>query len=520
MVVMVGECIGCHTHSMHSADSAAGELLIEGAVVLASAAGEPLADAAVLVTDGVVTALGDAGELAAAHPAARRAGGPGMLVMPGLVNAHQHAEGVSTLQMGFVDEPFEPWMALMHALPSVDAYLTTLYKSMLMLTSGVTTHVHSHFPAKHGYGDDPAGGYLTELEGAVSAHREAGLRTALAPYWRDRASFVYDDDARFIDSLPDDLSGPARALADGPRIPNSVYIDAVSELHRRLGGDEMIAVQLSIAAPQWASDQLLDAVGEAAAALGIGVHLHALESRRQLAWGDEVHAGNELPRLAERGVLGNRTAIAHGVYLRDADIDLMAELGAMVAHNCSSNLRLACGIAPLRRLVARGVTVGLGSDDMTLDDDDDMLSEVRAAHITQRVWEGPEPLLDARDVLRMAWEGGARIAGLEGQVGRLEPGYRGDAVVLDLDALRGVYTSPAVPHHDLVVARARRRHVRQVLVGGRVLAQDGRPLHVDMDALGAELAASAEAAVRAVDPARVELLQRLRPWMLRYPPAY
>ena len=206
---------------MHSADSAAGKLLIEGAVVVPSAAGEPIADAAVLVTDGVVTALGDAGELAAAHPAARRAGGPGMLVMPGLVNAHQHAEGVSTFQMGFVDEPFEPWMALMHALPSVDAYLTTLYKSMLMLTSGVTTHLHSHFPAKQGYGDDPAGGYLAELEGAVSAHRESGLRTALAPYWRDRASFVYDDDARFIDSLPDDLSGPARALVDGPRISNT-----------------------------------------------------------------------------------------------------------------------------------------------------------------------------------------------------------------------------------------------------------------------------------------------------------
>ena len=250
------------------------------------------------------------------------------------------------------------------------------------------------------------------------------------------------------------------------------------------------------------------------------MHLHALESRRQLAWGDDVHAGNELRRLADRGVLGDRTAIAHGVYLRDADIDLMAERGAMVAHNCSSNLRLACGIAPVRRLVARGVTVGLGSDDMTLDDDDDMLSEVRAAHITQRVWEGPDPLLDARDILRMAWEGGARIAGLEGQVGRLEPGYRADAVVLDLEAMRGVYTSPAVPYHDLVVARARRRHVRQVLVGGQVLAQDGRPLHVDMDALGAEVAASADAAVRAVDPARVELLQRLRPWMLRYPPAY
>jgi hypothetical protein len=89
--------------------------------------------------------------------------------------------------------------------------------------------VHSHFPAKHGYGDDPAGGYLAELEGAVSAHRESGLRTALAPYWRDRASFVYDDDARFIDSLPDDLSAPRAGARGRPRHPEQ-------HLHRRRHG--------------------------------------------------------------------------------------------------------------------------------------------------------------------------------------------------------------------------------------------------------------------------------------------
>ena len=188
-----------------------------------------------------------------------------------------------------------------------------------------------------------------------------------------------------------------------------------------------------------------------------------------------MHGGRELFRLAERGVLGERTTIAHGVYLRDADIDLMAERRAMVAHNCSSNLRLACGIAPVRRLVARGVTVGLGSDDMAVDDDEDMLAEVRMAHVAQRIWEGPEPPLGARDVLRLLWEGGARIAGLEGEVGRLEPGYHGDAVVLDLAAVRGVFASPRLSYEDLVVARAGRGHVREVVVGGRVLVRDGAP---------------------------------------------
>jgi 5-methylthioadenosine/S-adenosylhomocysteine deaminase len=503
---------------MHPPDNGSRTLLIEGAVVLPSASGDPLRSAAVVVRDGVVAEVGDAGELTARHPDAERAGGPESLVMPGLVNAHQHAEGVSTAQMGFADEPFEPWMVLMHALPAVDPYLTTLFKSMLMLTSGVTAHVHVHFPAKNGYGAGPDA-YLADLEHSLRAHREARLRTAFAPYWRDRATFVYDDDERFAESLPADLAEIVRGLADGPEIPNSTYVEAIRALSTSLAGDPLIAVQLSIAAPQWASDDLLDAVGREAHNLGLPIHLHALESRRQRDWGDLAHGGKELERLAERGVLGERTTIAHGVYLRDSDIDLLAERRAMVAHNCSSNLRLACGIAPVRRLVLRGVTVGLGSDDMTLDDHDDMLSEVRTAHIAQRVWEGEEPVLDARAMLRMAWEGGARIAGLEGRVGRLERGFCGDAVVLDLAALRGVYSSPSLPYHDLVVTRGRRDQVREVIVAGEVLVRDGRPVHVDMSALAAEVAAAARTAEQAVDPQRRSALERLRPWMLRHPPA-
>jgi 5-methylthioadenosine/S-adenosylhomocysteine deaminase len=493
------------------------ELLIEGAAVLPAAGAEWIDAAAVLVRDGRVAEVGDAAELRRAHPQAERAGGSGHLVIPGLVNAHQHAEGVSTTQMGFADEPFEPWMVLMHSLPTVEPYLTTLLKSMLMLTSGVTTHVHSHFPAKGGYAGSDA--YLAELERTVEAHRAAGLRTAFAPYWRDRARFSYDDDDRFLAALPDDLAGEVRSLAGRP-ISNDVYVEAMSELARRLAGDPLIGVQLSIAAPQWASDSLLDAVAAAAADLDLAIHMHALESRRQLAWGDAVHGGRELAHLAERGVLGERTTIAHGVHLRDADIDLLAERRAMVAHNCSSNLRLACGIAPVRRLVARGVTVGLGSDDMAIADDADMLSEVRMAHVAQRIWDGPEPPLGVRDVLRLMWEGGARIAGLDGEVGRLEPGYHGDAVTLDLAALRGVYASPRLALEDLLISRGGRVHVRDVVVGGRVLVRDGAPVGVDMEALAAEVAEAARAADAARDPAWVEVLERLRPWALEHPPAH
>jgi 5-methylthioadenosine/S-adenosylhomocysteine deaminase len=113
---------------MDEPDEEAHELLIEGAAVLPSAAGEWRESAAVLARDGLVVEIGEATELAARHPAAERAGGATSLVLPGLINAHQHAEGVSTTQMGFADEPFELWMVLMHSLPSVDPYITTLFK--------------------------------------------------------------------------------------------------------------------------------------------------------------------------------------------------------------------------------------------------------------------------------------------------------------------------------------------------------------------------------------------------------
>src|SRR4029079_14918854 len=194
--------------------------------------------------------------------------------------------------------------------PRCERYLTTLYKSMQMLTSGVTTHVHSHFPAKGGY--DGSDAYLAELEHSVRAHREAGLRTAFAPYWRDRATFSYDDDERFAAALPDDMAAGARRLT-GPPISNAIYIEAITELSRRLAGDPLIGVQLSIAAPQWASDDLLDAVGAAASELAPQIHMHALKRRRERDWGDAAHGGRELLHLAERGVLGQGTTIAHGV---------------------------------------------------------------------------------------------------------------------------------------------------------------------------------------------------------------
>jgi 5-methylthioadenosine/S-adenosylhomocysteine deaminase len=497
------------------------ELLVSGDVLLASSEADPLPGGAVLMRHGAIVEVGDGDAMSRAHPDAQIVGGEGKLVLPGLINAHHHGMAISTVQLGYADPgpaepglrdtPFESWMGTMLGLDAIDPYLGTLAKDVLLIESGVTGHLHMHFPS--GAGEGPAEeAYARELDETLRAHRASGQRVALAPHWSDRSRLAYDGDASFIASLPPDLRGAARDLA-GARMPREAYLDAIRNLIGQLDGDPLLSAQFAIMAPQWASDGLVEAVGSAAQELGARVHLHALESRLQRAWGDTAAGGRELERLAGAGVLGDRSALAHGVWLRASDIDLLARTGATVVHNCSSNLRLATGVAPLRRLLAAGVGVALGLDDMGLADDDDMFDEVRVAHVMQRVHGDPrDPRLRPSEVFGLAWDGGATVIGAGTAVGRLEPGRRGDVIVLDLQALRAPYSAADADVWDLVLTRARAAHVDSVVVDGRVLMLQRRLQHVDRDALMDEVASAAASAVaRRTDSerARIERLRRL-----------
>ena len=496
------------------------ELLVCGDVLLASADAHPLPQGAVLIRDGAIAEVGDREALGRLHPRAQVVGGSGKLVLPGLINAHHHGMGISTVQLGYPDPgpaepglrdtPFESWMGTMLALDAIDPYLGTLFKDVLLIESGVTAHLHMHFPSGTGDGP-PEDAYARELQETLRAHRESGQRVALAPHWSDRSRLAYDGDDAFIAALPSELRDTARRLARS-RMPTEAYVGTIRQLARDLGGESLVSVQFAIMAPQWASDTLVEAVGSAAAELGAGVHLHALESRLQRAWGDGFAEGRELERLAAAGVLGDRSALAHGVWLRASDIDLLAATGATVVHNCSSNLRLATGVAPLRQLVAAGVRVALGLDDMGLADDDDMFAELRVAHMMQRVrGELEHPRLRAADMFGLAWYGGARVVGAAAAIGRLEPGRRGDVVVLDLQALSAPYAVPDADIWELVLGRAKASHVHSVIADGRALLLEGKLQHIDRDALVQEVAAAAAAAVARrsqADRAGIEQVRR------------
>ena len=485
-----------------------------GDLLLVDAVTAPRPDAGVRIRDGVVAEIGDGAELRRAHPDADVVGGPGMLVLPGLINAHHHGMGISTVQLGFPDpgppEPgrpdtaFETWMASMLLLDAIDPYLGTLYKNALLIESGVTSHVHMHFPGSAGQA-----AYAAELEQTLRAHRDAGQRVLLAPHHRDRSRLAYDGDDAFIAALPSDLQPAARAITASP-MSNEEYVATIEDLARSLRDDPLVGAQLAIMAPQWASDELVGQVADAASGLGVGVHLHSLESPLQRAWGDRFGGGRELQHLADLGVLNERAAIAHGVFLRDSDIELLARTGSTVVHNASSNLRLAVGIAPLRQLVAAGVSVALGMDDNALADDDDMLAEIRLAHTLQRVrGEARYPRLHAAEAFGLGWRGGAKAMGAADTIGSLEAGRRGDAITIDLRALRAPFTSDDADIWDVLLARGKALHVQSVVVDGDVLLRDRVHQRLDRAALTVEVAAAGAAAIARRDPTQAAIGARI-----------
>jgi 5-methylthioadenosine/S-adenosylhomocysteine deaminase len=478
-------------------------VIVRGRLLLPEAGAAWIEDGAVLVEGDEIAAVGRFADLSAVRPDAEVVGSERHVVIPGLVNAHYHGEGLSTVQRGHLDGLLEPWMTAYWArIGAIDAYLDTLWSDLKLIRSGVTTALHMAF---HRGSGDPR----QEAYDSLRAHRDAGLRIAFSPQAKDRNNYVYDDDGTFAASLPAGLRARLdAAVAAMPPWTTDDALTLVDDLAAETASDPRVRILASGSGPQWCSDELFVRLREAADRLGTGLHFHALESPYQREWGRRVYGRDTLVHLRDVGALGPTTSVAHAVWMTEAEIDACAETGTAICHNPSSNIRLHCGVAPVTSMLERGVEVALGVDGMGLNDDDDMLQELRVAAMVHRFPRGLEPRWGpgAVEVLRMATLGGARATTYGDAIGRLRPGAKADAVLLDWDAVAAPYLDPATPAEDALVHRARAAHVDTVIVGGEVVLAGGRFTRIDEGEVAARLADAA-----AATPAPPAVLDELRP---------
>lgn len=412
------------------------------------------------------------------YPSAASTGHASYLVSPGFVNAHSHGKGLSTLQMGQRDEPLETRIVEIHHRPEwggesahrpkrnarYDPYVDTLYAAYKQLASGITTTVHSH-----GYRNGSVEHYAEATRKIVQGYVDSGIRCAFTLGTRDQHTFTFVDDREFLNSLPNAL----RNDIDDNVTRCDMTFDQYRQLLQSFAKDfPSIKFQMGPWNPVFCSDRLLEAIADASKREGVHVQTHLVETKYQAEYAKKAYGKSWVKRLNEIGLLSKRFSGAHCVWVDDDDIEIMKQSGMQVIHNPSSNLRLLSGTAPVRKYLTAGVPVAFGLDSLAMNDDDDMLQDLRFSQLIHNNLPGIDSTpIPSSAMLTMATEAGAAVADIEG-IGALTEGNHADVVLLSLPDIEGVPTGHSLA--DVLLKRAKGTHVRSVMVGGRLLIEDGR----------------------------------------------
>ncbi len=341
-------------------------------------------DAGLAHEDGVVLAVGPASEITATYPDAPVTSYPHHLIMPGLVNSHHHI-GLTPLQLGAPDYALELWFAARVAMRKVDPYLDTLFSAFEMISSGVTTVQHIQ-----GWATGDLAQVTASAKGVLRGYEAVGMRASYCYAVREQNRFVYEADEDFCNRLPEKAGKAMAAHLASQKLNFADFMALYDEL-KSSNSNSRARIQLAPANLHWMTDDGLLAIQEKSVAEGVPMHMHLLETAYQKEYAFKRTGTTAVKHLEKLGLLGPHMTLGHGVWMTQEDIEICAGTGTCICHNCSSNFRLRSGVLPLMELQKLGMTVGMGMDEAGINDDRDMLQEMRLALTVHRV-PGMDPV--------------------------------------------------------------------------------------------------------------------------------
>ena len=433
----------------------------------------------------------DGERIAAVGPVSAGRADP-LLALPALGKAHDHGRSVRTSSIGASGKPLESWIHYLALFPSIDPYLAAVVALSRTALGGVGT-VMMHYTRAQGFTDLP-----TEVAEVARAARDVGVRVGFAVSMKDRNPLVYGPSEPLLAALPADVRAEISARFVKPPMTPRALVELADAVAAAASGPGF-EVQYGPNGVQWCSDALLAAIAEASARTGRRIHMHLLETRYQRAWADQNLPGGIVRHLDAIGLLSPRLSLAHCVWARPDELELLAERGVTIALNTSSNLVLRSGVAPLGTMIAKGCRVALGLDAGAIDDDDDALRELRLAHLLH-VGIGFKVAVGRDVMLRLAFANGHFSVMNADDGGAIAPGAPADLLLLDWAALDDDRLRDDIDVLDLLMARVTARHIGELIVGGRSIVRGGQVLGVDYSAARAEVIARTRAGMAANGP--------------------
>jgi 5-methylthioadenosine/S-adenosylhomocysteine deaminase len=428
-------------------------ILTGGRVVTMNDAFDLFDPGAIAIRGDLIEAVGPAQQIAGAYTADEVVDCTGCAVIPGLVNAHTHAP--MTLLRGLADDlRLDVW--LMGYIMPVEhefvrprfCWLGTQLACVEMVRSGTTCFADMYYYE----------------EAVADATAQAGLRAVCA-----------ETVLRF--PTPDALS-----YDEG--------LEHARDFLQRWKGHVLITPAIGPHAPYTTTPELLQACTRMALEFDVPLHTHIAETAQEVEEHRAEYGMLMVPWLEQQGMFAAKVIAAHCVHLDEEEMRTLRQYNVGVAHNPTSNLKLASGFAPVERMRQLGLNVGIGTDGPASNNDLDMWEEMRLAALLAKGVTSDPTALPARQALAMATIGGARALHLGDVTGSLEPGKQADIAVIDLQDVHNVprfARDPEALYAQLVYV-GKGCDVRDVMCQGRWLMRGRALLTLDEEALKAEAA--------------------------------
>ncbi|MGZ3608180.1 MAG: amidohydrolase [Syntrophales bacterium] len=424
-----------------------------GTILLMDEKNHVIRNGAVAIEGDTIIAVGDKGDIQNLYTAREIIDAKNSLIMPGLINCHNHAP--MSYFRGLADDlELMDWLnnyifpAEAMFVNEEFSYLGGLLACAEMIKSGTTTFCDM---------------YIFEDEVAKAA-KEAGMRCLLGEVLFDFPSPNF--------KTPDE------------------GLQYTESLIQKWANDPLVNIFVEPHALYTCSQNLLRGSKKLADKYGVPLGTHYLESRSEKERLTEQYGKSPTHFLRDTGYLSDRFIAFHCVCLEEEDMRIFADYGCKVVHNPESNMKLASGVAPIPEMMGAGVTVGLGTDGCASNNNLDMFQEMDTAAKLHKVAKLDPTVMDARTVVRMATCEGAKALGMENIVGSLKAGMKADVIIIDLDK---PHLTPLFNDYSHIVYAVNGDDVDTVLINGRVVMKNRKLLTITEDAI---MATVEETAIR------------------------
>lgn len=428
-------CLACWAVDLRGQQPA--DLIVtNGLVVTMNDGRDVIPGGAVVIKDARILAVGPS-QIATRYTPAKTIDARGGIVMPGMINTHTHAAMTVFRSLG--DDVPDRLRRFIFPLEKnlVDreiVYWGTLHGAMEMIEGGTTTFVDMYY-----FEDE-----------AARAAKQIGLRGVLG--------------ATIVNFPAPDAPEPYGGLANGKKFA------------ARFRRDPLITPALAPHAPYTLDAPHLRLIAQEAAALDVPVLMHVAEMTEEIEQLRREHNQTPIEFLDAVGLLTPRLIAAHCIFVNDADIALIKQRDAGVAHNLVANIKSAKGVSPALKMIEQGVRVGLGTDGPMSGNTLDVLGQLGYVAKLHKFANHDRTVAPAIQIVEMATRGGARALHRENELGSLEAGKLADVVVFDADATN------LIPNYDVyatLVYAASPKDVRTTIIHGRVVMEDRKITTVD-----------------------------------------